>query len=91
MEDKRRENDIKLDEILKMVGEIKTTIAVFSSDLHSLKDTAKENKESIKGNGKPGLETRTTLLEKQMSVVNWVGMVLLLAIIGDIMTRILGI
>ena len=91
MEDRRRENDTRLDDILKAVGEIKTTIAVFTSDMNSLKATAKENKESIKGNGKPGLETRTILLEKQMSVVNWVGMVLLLAIIGDIMTRILGI
>ena len=91
MEEKRRESDTKLDEILRMVGEIKTTIAVFSSDLHSLKETSKENKEAIKGNGKPGLETRTVLLEKQMGVVNWVGAVLLLAILGDIMTRILGI
>ena len=91
MEEKRRESDTRIDDILRAVGEIKTSIAVFTSDMHSLKETAKENKEAIKGNGKPGLETRTTLLEKQMNVINWIGGVLLLAILGDIMTRILGI
>lgn len=91
MEDKHRAEDTRLDDILKAVGEIKTTIAVFTSDMNSLKATAKENKESIKGNGKPGLETRTTLLERQMGVINWIGGILLLAILGDIMTRILGI
>ena len=89
MED-RRVNDSKLDDILRAVGEIKTSIAVFAGQIESLQGTAKENKEAIKGNGKAGLETRTTLLEKQMNLISWIGGVLFLAIIGDIMTLILN-
>ena len=91
MEEKRRESDTKIDQILTAVNKIETSIAVFTGRVEHLELVAKENKEAIKGNGKPGLETRTVLLEKQMSVVSWVGAVLLLAIIGDIMTRILGL
>lgn len=86
MEDRRN----KLDDILHAVDEIKTSIAVFTERIDGLERTAKENKESIKGNGKPGLETRTTLLEKQMNLVSWIGGALFLAILGDIMTRILN-
>jgi hypothetical protein len=81
--------DDKLDNILVIVNDIKTDIAVFVKRVDDLESTAKENKTAIKGNGKPGLESRMALVEVNLKTINWVGAAIVVAIIGDIMTRIL--
>lgn len=94
MEDRReidRDINRKLDDVLNIVTEIKTNNAVCEQRLGILEQTARSNKEAIKGNGHPGLESRTMLLEKQMASINWIGGALLLAVLGDLVTRILNI
>ena len=91
MEERRIGQDKKLDEILSEVGEIKTSIAVFASEFSELKKTAKENKEAIKGNGKPGLESRTMLIERQVGTINWIGGALLLVVLGDVVARVMSL
>lgn len=65
MEERRVGQDRKLDTIISELAEIKTSIAVYASDVAELKKTAKENKDAIKGNGKAGLETRMALTEER--------------------------
>lgn len=89
MEERRMGQDKKLDTIISELSDIKTSIAVYASEVAELKKTAKENKEAIKGNGKPGLESRTMLLEKQVGTVNWIGGALLLVVLGDLVTRLM--
>lgn len=85
------EIDAKLDAIIEAIGGIKTANAVFDRRVCSLEETARENKQAIKGNGKAGLETRTTLLEKQMATYNWISGALLLVVLGDLIARVLGL
>ena len=63
--------------------QLKANDAVHTSDI-------KEMREMIKGNGKPGLETKVALIEKNLSTVNWVGVVITGAIIMDIVQRVLA-
>lgn len=82
--------DTKLDEIIDIVNVIKTDLAVFTKRMTDVECTSKENKESIKGNGKQGLESRTNMIERNLALINWMGAAMMLAVIADIMTRILA-
>ena len=86
---KTNQNDEKLDQVLELLGEIKGTLLLHTTELVRLSTCAKENRESIKGNGKNGLETRMAIQEESSKRINVVGTFLLLAILGDVMSRIL--
>ena len=56
----------KLDQVLELLGEIKTTQATQGAELIRLSACAKENKEAIKGNGKTGLEVNMALVQESI-------------------------
>jgi hypothetical protein len=80
----------KIDKILFLLSEIQATSATQGAELIRLATCAKENKEAIKGNGKTGLETRMALQEDNTKRVNVIGAFLLLAILGDVVSRVLA-
>lgn len=83
--------DAKLDEILEIVRTIEKSAAVLGSRVDVIETTTKNSHEAIKGNGKAGLESRTMLLERQVAVINWIGGIIVIAIIGDIIARVLSL
>jgi uncharacterized protein HemY len=86
---KTNRNDEKLDQVIELLGELKSTLLLHTTELVRLSKCAQENKEAIKGNGKNGLETRMAIQEESTKRANIVGTFLLLAILGDVMSRIL--
>jgi hypothetical protein len=86
---KTNRNNEKLDQVIELLGEIKTTQATQGAEIIRLAKCAQENKDAIKGNGKTGLEARMLIQEESTKRTNLVGTFLLLAILGDVMSRIL--
>ena len=92
----------KIDNILQTVIQIKTFYEAQEIRVSAVERIAKENKEALKGNGKLGLETKVALLEENsapktefailkesVNRINWVGSFIILAILGDVISRVL--
>lgn len=63
MPEARRVDDSKIDQALKLLSEIKEIQALQGAEIFRLSKVAQENKDAIKGNGKPGLELSMALVQ----------------------------
>ena len=88
---KTNKNNEKLDKILEMLTEIKTTIATQGVEIETLNVTARENKESIKGNHKPGLEGRMLIQENDTKFIKWVSGTIAVIVGGELATLVFAI
>lgn len=80
----------KLDEVLDAIHEIRQQEAARNEREASMKQSIAEHEQFINGNGKPGLKSEFAVVKQDISRINWIGGVLLVAVIGDIVARIMA-
>lgn len=88
----RRSTDI---ELLNAVKEINDTLSIMRQQESARLEREKHNdamliehEKSIKGNGKPGLQTDMQLVKDNLTRINWIGAIVTSAIIIDLLARI---
>ncbi len=83
------EIDAKYEKILALLNDIATGNAKRDEQIKGLLEDVAAHKLAIDGNGKPGLKTELEMLKQRIQAVYYIGGIILVAILGDAMTRIL--
>jgi len=81
-------SDVK--EIKNMLVEMKVLEAARATREKAMEIDVIDLKKSVNGNGKPGLKTDVQLLKDQMNRVYWLGGVVIVASIGNIIAILFG-
>ena len=76
----------KIDDILRHIGEIKTTLAVHRTQTDTMKETLTHIDHTIHGNGKEGLVTSHEKLKQRVTLI-WGILTLLGATVATFITK----